>query len=356
MKKIYLALGFGLLILGANAQQKITKSVTANPVNKAILINDGSLSKTAVTSTLTPPTFTAGGCGTNTANIVYYSSFGSQATTQYTYTGVGYLFGTNSSTVTVPGFGDIVTNNDKAAQKYNVTGFVSVTDVIVYSAIGEGTGNVNAKIYSENTTTKGPLAQIGTTATKALSSFTGLDVFTFGTPVALSAGNFFASIETPAIGGAGMDTLAILSTTFGCSSTDSLSWVYTTSASPFVTSGWSSMEIANGGNLDLMIFPVIDITTGVNNSISRGNLTLLAAFPNPANNEITINFGLNQSSKVEIEMYDVTGKMVNSIKLDNLEAGNHSSKVNTSNLNAGVYMYSVKSDNAKMFSKFTIAK
>ncbi|MBP8033924.1 MAG: T9SS type A sorting domain-containing protein [Bacteroidia bacterium] len=356
MKKIYLALGFGLLILGANAQQKITKPLTANPVNKAILLNDGTVAKTAVTSTLTPPTFTAGGCATNTANIVYYSAFGSQATTQYTYTGVGYSFGTNSSTTTVPGIGDIIASQDKVAQKYNVTGFVSVTDVIVYSAIAQGTGIVSAKIYSEDGTTKGPLAQIGTTATKVLSSFTGLDVFTFGTPVALSAGNFFASIESPAIGGAGMDTLAILSTNVGCSSADSLSWIYTSSASPFVPNEWSSMEVALGGNLDLLIFPVIDITTGINNSISKGNLTLLAAFPNPANNEIAINFSLNQSSKVEIEIYDVTGKMVNTTKLDNLEAGNHTSKVNTSNLNAGVYMYSVKSDNAKMFSKFTIAK
>ncbi|MFK5219977.1 T9SS type A sorting domain-containing protein, partial [Lactococcus cremoris] len=54
--------------------------------------------------------------------------------------------------------------------------------------------------------------------------------------------------------------------------------------------------------------------------------------------------------------YDVTGKIVKAIKLDNLEAGNHSSKISLSDLNAGVYMYSVKSDNAKMYSKFTITK
>jgi flagellar hook assembly protein FlgD len=52
---------------------------------------------------------------------------------------------------------------------------------------------------------------------------------------------------------------------------------------------------------------------------------------------LTINFGLNKSSKVEIEIYDVTGKKVNTIKLDKLEAGNHSSKINTSNLNAEVF-------------------
>lgn len=366
MKKIYLALGFGLLILGANAQQKAAPVLTANPVKKAVLLNDGSVAKTATTSTLMPSTFNTGGCATNTANVVYYSSWNSASTAQYTVEAVGYSFGTNNTTYTLsasiatalgtPTITDVV---DRAAQKYNVTGNVSVTDVIVATAIAEGTGLVSAKIYSENAATKGPDTQIGTTATKALSTFTGYDAITFGTPVPLSAGNFFASIESPAIGGAGQDTLAILSTIAGCSSTDSLSWQFhvasPAAAAAVITPGWASVKVDFGVNLDLLIFPVIDIPTGLN-SVTKGNLTLLAAFPNPATNDITINFGLNQSSKVEIEVYDVTGKLVNSVKLDNLEAGNHSSKVNTSNLNSGVYMYSVKSENAKMYSKFTIAK
>ena len=83
---------------------------------------------------------------------------------------------------------------------------------------------------------------------------------------------------------------------------------------------------------------------------------MLAAFPNPATNEVSINYSLNKSGKVEIDIYDVTGKMFNTIKSDNLEIGNHSSNINVSNFNAGVYMYSVKSENAKMYSKFTIVK
>ncbi len=367
MKKIYLALGFGLLVLGANAQQKAAPVLTANPINKAILLTDGSAAKTAVTSTLMPSTFNTGGCATNTANVVFYSSWNSATTAQYTVQAVGYTFGTNNTTYTLapaiagalgtPTISDVV---DRAAQKYNVTGNVSVTDVIVATAIAEGTGIVSAKIYSENATTKAPDAQVGTTATKALATFTGYDAITFSSPIPLSAGNFFASIESPAIGGAGQDTLAILSTLAGCSSTDSLAWQFhvtsPAAAAAVLTAGWASINVDFGQNLDLLIFPVVDITTGVNNSISKGNLTLLAAFPNPAANDLTINFGLNKASKIEIEVFDVTGKLVNSVKLDNLEAGNHATKLNTSSLNAGVYMYSVKSDNAKMFSKFTISK
>lgn len=368
MKKIYTTLALSAMFFGAFAQQLGKPAITAHPAKNVALLNaDNSAAKTAATSTLTPPTFTAGGCGTNTANIVYYSNFGGTANANYTVSAVGYAFGTNKATYTLSpalagglGTPTIVVENNRSAQKYNVTGNVTVTGVIVASAIAEGTGMVSAKIYSENATTKAPDTQIGTTATKALSSFTGSDLLTFGTPVAVSAGNFFASIESPAIGGSGLDTLAILSTMEGCSSTDSLSWTYSTvtpaSAGSALGAGWSSVVSGTpANNLDYLIFPVIDIPAGLN-SITKGNLTLLAAFPNPATNDITITFGLNQSSKVEIEIYDVTGKLVNSVKLDNLEAGNHSSKVNTSNLNAGVYMYSVKSENAKMYSKFTIAK
>jgi hypothetical protein len=353
MKKIYLTLGLSTLILGAQAQQRPAALMTAHPANTAVPNNQAA--KTAATATLMPSTFNSGGCATNTANVVYYTAFGTQATAQYTTVGAGYTFGTNSTTITVSGFPvPIIQVSDKAAQKYNVAGNVTVTDVLVASAIAEGAGSINAVIYDENTTTKGPGTQLGS-ASAALSSLTtGYDAITFSSPVAVSAGNFFASIECPPMGGSNLDTLAILSTVAGCSSTDSLSWISNTYNPPVITGGWGSVNSQLGANLDLLIFPVVDIPTGVN-SISKGNLTLMAAFPNPATNEVSVNFGLNNAGKVEIEVYDVTGKTVQTIKMDS-EAGNNTSKLNVSTLSSGVYMYSVKSENAKIFSKFTIAK
>ncbi|MES2761053.1 MAG: T9SS type A sorting domain-containing protein [Bacteroidota bacterium] len=365
MKKIYLTLGLGALILGANAQQKVTPVLTANAVESAQWLNDNGLAKTAATSTLMPATFNTGGCATNSANVVFYSVWNYTTTAQYTVQASGYAFGTNHTTYTLStalatalGTPTITDVTNRAAQKYNVTGNVSVTDIIFASGIGEGTGMVTAKVYSENLTTKGPNAQLGASSTMALSALTGYDVITFAAPIAVSAGNFFASIESPVIGGAGQDTLAVLSTIAGCSSTDSLSWsfhvVAPAAAAAVLPAGWANVKSDFGANLDLLIFPVVDISTGISN-ISKGNLTLLAAFPNPANNEIAINYAIKNAGKVEIEIFDVTGKKVNTIT-ESLESGNHSAKINTSVLNSGVYMYSVKSENAKMYSKFTIAK
>ena len=363
MKKIYLTLSLMALVLGANAQQKIAKSLTASAtINLPVASFDA---KTAATSTLTPASVQLGGCApptTGLGGVVYYSTAQYTATPTYTQDARGYAFGTDVTYFT-QGATTYTIATDLCAQKYNVTGTgVTVTNVLIFAGKAKSINPnslISAKIYSEDGTTKAPNAQIGVTATKALSTFTtggaSPNVLTFSTPVPVTAGNFFAAVQSPIIGGANKDTLAILSTKLGCSSTDSLSWTHTVYNPAVISPTWNSVVSNFGANVDILIFPVIDISTGLN-SVTKGDLTLLAAFPNPANSEISINFGLIQSSKVEIEIYDVTGKIVNTIKLDNLEAGNHTSKINTSNLNDGVYMYSIKSENAKMFSKFTVVK
>lgn len=293
-------------------------------------------------------------------NIVYYSITQYTTTPTYTVDAKGYAFGTNVTYLTqASGTSTLVSN--RAAQKYSVVGTTTISGVVVVAARHSstaGTSMVTAKIYSENATTKAPGSAVGAAGTKALNSFTGTgDQITFATPIVVPAGKFFASIESPAFGGATKDTLAISSTKETCSSTDSLSWQYTQ-----LNGGggfWSSVMSGDASaNLDLLIFPVADVgpsTVGIN-SISKGDLTLLAAFPNPANNEVNINFGLNQDSKVDITLYDVAGKEISTLSTDVLPAGNHSQPLNVSALGAGVYMYSIKSKGGQLFSRFTVAK
>ena len=358
MKKIYTTLALGVFVLGANAQQKVAKKLTENhPVTFSGV--HANASKAAATTTLMPSTFDAGACGTNTSNVVFYAITEHTATPTYTLDADGYLFGTNITYYTEASTSLTVTNT-RAAQKYAVVGTATISGVIVVSAKHSstaGTTMISARIYSENATTKAPGAAVGTAATKALNTFTGTDMLSFATPVVVPAGNFFASIESPAVGGPTKDTLAIYSTVQGCSSPDSLAWVYSQAAG--LGGFWGS--VADGvstNNLDILIFPVADIgpsTVGIN-SISKGDLTLLAAFPNPASSEVNINFGLNQDSKVEITMYDVAGNQVSTVTTEELPAGNHSKAMNVSGLSAGVYMYSVKSQNAQLFSKLTVIK
>lgn len=352
MKKIYLTLALGAMALGANAQQIKLQMIETHPAIFTGVNPDAA--KAAATTTLLPSTFNAGGCATNTANIVVYSL--QSAPSQ---TALGFPYGTNIIYIQ-QGATTFSITESRAAQKYSVVGTATISGVIVVSgkhSSTAGTTMITAKIYAENATTKGPAAAVGTAATKALNTFTGNDQLTFTTPVVVPAGNFFASIESPTVGGATKDSLAIASTVEGCSSTDSLSWSYQQQVGgPGL---WHSVMRGNAAkNLDILIFPIADVgpsTVGIN-SISKGDLTLLAAFPNPASSEVNINFGLNQGSKVEITMYDVAGNQVSTVTTEELSAGNHSKAVNVSGLSAGVYMYSIKSQNAQLFSKLTVIK
>ena len=133
--------------------------------------------------------------------------------------------------------------------------------------------------------------------------------------------------------------------------TDSLSW------EKWSDNSWHSFSNPGNWNLnvDMCIFPVVDIPAGIN-SVSKNQLSLFAASPNPASNEIAINYSLSASSKVEINIYDATGRLVKNIKTDELNSGKHNTKIDVSNFDSGVYMYGVKTANANLFSKFIIAK
>ena len=271
MKKIYFTLGLSALLFGANAQQ-FKKISTAN--KKVMKGHNNWVAKTqsTVTDTLLPVTFQGTGCGV-TGNDYYYPMDVNNVID------TGYVFGTNSFpyVITTPVAATLTISYTESAQKYNVTGNASITGVLVAAGTAyssAATTSITAKIYSENTTTKAPKTQLGATSTgKTLQSFLPYDgtvssynLLSFATPVAVSNQNFFASVVSPFLGGTTHDSLAILGSDAGsnCSSTDSLSWLLQNAynGASVVQSKWYSVIGQFGGsNLDLMIFPIVSITS-----------------------------------------------------------------------------------------------
>lgn len=353
--RIFFTTLLGLSMLAVNAQQQISNTLK----EVGTVVTSNLVAKTAASNTLVPASMTSG-CGTS---VAFYSVAQYSATSSYTNDTRGYAFGTNVTYYTTGGTTYTICNTT-AAQKYSVNVPSSVTGVIVLAAKARsdaGTTLVNAKVFSENTTTKKPNTQLGANATKALNSFvtgSNYNVINFTTPVNVPTGNFFVGIESPSIGGATHDTLAILSTTLGCSSsTDTLSWSYRTQVSPAgtATPKWYSVKMLFGNNLDLAIFAIVDDATGLE-EFSHGNLTLSKAFPNPASNQVAINFELKEQTPVEIQIIDLTGKIVKTLKLENEIAGKHSVDMNVADLSSGIYMYAIQTSNGKLASKFTIQK
>lgn len=88
-----------------------------------------------------------------------------------------------------------------------------------------------------------------------------------------------------------------------------------------------------------------DCSTSQKNSIeemevSLDDLSLLDNYPNPFSQSTTIEFNLPESTLVQLQVYDMTGKMVASLIEDEiLEAGKHSSRFEAGDLTNGIYTY-----------------
>ncbi len=333
MKKIYL---FASMVVGLtlSAQQnKQTSAQLGGAIPKAQNIV-ASIS-TATTTALIPSSFTNTMCS-------LYSAIATETT------GLGGYIGGNNQY-----------DDKEKAMKYSLSANTlglpaTVNSVALFigtkKAGGPGTGLLSVKVYADNAGAPGTL--LGTSDTRTISTLTAgtytSNIFTFTTPVALTSNDFYVSVDFT---GAGADTLS-LAQTFNCSAITNT----TTSWEMASTNAWAKIKSSWGATAEFGIFPLVGAEYALAVKNVAKDLTLSSAFPNPAVNELSINFGLNQSSKVEIEVYDVTGKLVNTVKLDQLEAGNHTTKLDVANLNSGIYMYSVKANTTKLFSKFTLVK
>lgn len=73
------------------------------------------------------------------------------------------------------------------------------------------------------------------------------------------------------------------------------------------------------------------------------------AWPNPATNEVNIGFSLMKGANVTIELYDVTGRILKSIDKYNLTPGSHAYPLELSGINAGNYIYLIRSNEGVLY-------
>lgn len=134
-----------------------------------------------------------------------------------------------------------------------------------------------------------------------------------------------------------------------------------------------SHTFASGGNKTIT-FTVTDdtaptaqsttetLTVTVGNcytSINENSLnTVLVSqnMPNPFNERSVVNFELASSEMVTFEILDVTGKLVRTMNLGNLNSGAHSVEVDAKELNSGVYYYSIITSDSKVTNKMVVKK
>ena len=84
--------------------------------------------------------------------------------------------------------------------------------------------------------------------------------------------------------------------------------------------------------------------------------TLENAYPNPFNPTTTISFTLPIDTDVSIAIYDIKGRMIQSLVDDNISAGYHSVYWDGSNFSSGIYFVKMISDNFVETHKLMLIK
>ncbi len=98
-------------------------------------------------------------------------------------------------------------------------------------------------------------------------------------------------------------------------------------------------------------FPTITATNDI-----AVQVPMLTVFPNPANGNVTFNFNLTETEKVQIVVFDVKGKLVKQITDAKHSAGINNIQVSLNELPAGIYTCKLITNDAVLNTKLTLVK
>jgi hypothetical protein len=109
-------------------------------------------------------------------------------------------------------------------------------------------------------------------------------------------------------------------------------------------------QIDYNGNFEFFALSgSVEVSNPVKFSLSQN-------YPNPFNPVTKIDFTLPVNSNVKIIVYDITGKVINTLVNEAKTAGFHTVVFNASNLSSGVYFYSMTTESFKDIKKLTVIK
>ena len=94
---------------------------------------------------------------------------------------------------------------------------------------------------------------------------------------------------------------------------------------------------------------------GINN-VTASAKPQVSFYPNPAQDVANINYTLNTSENIVLDIYNVTGQKVNTISLGNQSIGKHDYSFNVSALPTGTYFATLVAGNQQSVTKFIIAR
>lgn len=352
MKKVYSLVATALFATSAMVAQNVEPLDLSGKIQvKKTMEIEKNITPKAITDT--------SGWMTGTSFAPEFAGITGQVTS-YGYQGGGYIFGNNVGPYNVHAQGYF--NEDElnfdidevlilGVGKYNANPN-SALDVQVFSmadnkaANDDGAGG--AAINSP-----GPDATLAT-GSILLSDidttwFPQFSVVTLSSPASVAGTDFAVGIDANGIA-ANADTIGLVS------DSDGDGYEYT-----FLDVGgtWYVTNFGFGGSLNnnFAAFAVIgDQNVGIDSDGYLNGLKM-SAFPNPANDIVNIEYGVeNATDKVEIKIIDATGRIVEVINAGNKTQGEYVETIGLTDYAPGKYFYSVTTNAGTLTKKFVVTK
>ena len=151
-----------------------------------------------------------------------------------------------------------------------------------------------------------------------------------------------------------------------------VSGAYSSEFAPSSASDWSTIEITN---ITSLFFTEdfrfkLEFTSQMGNNIYIDNINIydpatvgledheflnyIEVFPNPASNNLTVNYYLKAAGKMKVDLLDISGRLVESVFEGNKPAGEHSQNMQVGNLSPGIYFVRLSVNGGQVTRKLVV--
>jgi minor extracellular serine protease Vpr len=227
------------------------------------------------------------------------------------------------------------------------------------------TGNLTLNLYQGNTS-GGPTGTAFYTATIPYSTIPQITrgqepilvTHTMPANYLPPAQSFFISIEFGSYGEADVDKLGLVTSQQLPGNSVPQVWEKWNNTWTRMSAAWSSLS--SGGGVQLFYEAKITVASPVSiqtdDTQIPGEVTLSANYPNPFNPTTVVPFSMPESGQVRLDVYDATGRKVQTLVDQVMPAGRHQVSVNASNWASGVYLYVLQTPDIRLTRKMLLIK
>jgi beta-glucanase (GH16 family) len=119
-------------------------------------------------------------------------------------------------------------------------------------------------------------------------------------------------------------------------------------------------NIAPGFTVDTLEIEYVRVyqsaATDVDKEADEQQIYDLKTAPNPASDYIMVSYYLPENTEVNLEIRDLTGRLIRTLNNEKQSSGQHQEKWNIQNLSAGVYFFTLKAGNNIITKKCIVSK